>query len=149
MNLGEIIFGRRPHTTFVSQAPPGANWRNLRPKPGPGVEAHLAQDNGFLQSPRGHMRYRAGKHYLLTRQDGEQSVVKRHVFERTYQQRRDGLFEKRTDVSYRYFTLPYEVVVGTQEGPQRADAGDWIVEGVDGEVWPVKPERAVEIYDPA
>lgn len=149
MKLGEIIFGRRPHPTFLTSAPPGVRWRKIRPKRGPAVEAHLAQDDGFLASPRGHMRYRAGKHYLVTRQDGEQSVVKRSVFERTYRQRADGQFEKRTDLSYRYFTLPYEVVIGTQEGPQRADPGDWIVEGVDGEVWPVRPERAAEIYDPA
>ena len=149
MTLGEIIFGRRPRPTFLTDAPADVRWRAIRPKPGPAVEAHLAQDNGFLQSPRGHMRYRASKHYLITRQDGEQSVVKRSTFERTYRQRPDGQFVKRTDIRYRYFTLPHTVVVGTQEGPQRADAGDWIVEGVDGEVWPVKPDVAAEIYEPA
>jgi hypothetical protein len=92
------------------------------------------------------MRYRAGKHYLITRHDGEQAVVKRSVFERTYQARADGQFEKRTDVTYRYFTLPHTVIVATLEGPQRADAGDWIVQGVDGELWPVKPDRAAEVY---
>ena len=147
MNLGQIFFGRRRQPTFLTGAPPGVRWHEIRPKAGPAVEAHLAQDNGFLQSPRGHMRYRAGKHYLIARQHGEQSVVKRSVFERTYQQRADGQFEKRTNITYRYFTLPDTVVVGTQEGPQHANAGDWIVEGVDGEVWPVKPERAAEIYD--
>jgi len=146
MNLGELIFGRRPQPNFLSHAPSGVRWRSIRPKRGAAVEAHLAQDDGFLRSPRGHMRYRAGAHYLVTRQDGEQSVVKRGIFERTYQQRSDGQFEKRTDVTYRYFTLPEAVVVATMEGPQRADAGDWIVEGVDGELWPVKPHRAAEIY---
>lgn len=149
MNLGEIIFGRRPQSSFVSEAPVGVRWQEVHPRRGPAVEAHLAQDNGFLRSQRGHMRFRAGKHYLVTRRDGEQSVIKRSVFERTYQQRPDGQFEKRADVTYRYFTLPHTVVVATLEGPQRADAGDWIIEGVDGEVWPVKPERAAEIYDPA
>ena len=149
MNLGEIIFGRRPESTFLTGAPSGVQWSDIHPKCGPAVDAHLAQDNGFLRSPRGHMRYRAGKHYLITRQDGEQSVVKRSVFERTYRQRQDGQFEKRTDITYRYFTLVHTVVIATLEGPQRANAGDWIVEGVDGEMWPVKPERAAEIYDPA
>ncbi|MFT3728903.1 MAG: hypothetical protein QM759_13855 [Terricaulis sp.] len=149
MTLGEIIFGRRPQSTFLTDAPAGVHWRQIRPKRGPAIEAHLAQDNGFLRSPRGHMRYRVGKHYLITRQDGSQSVVKRPTFERTYQQRADGQFEKRTDITYRYFTLPDTVVVATLEGPQRADSGDWIVEGVDGELWPVKRERAREIYDAA
>ena len=146
MNLGEIIFGRRAPSTFLNEPPKGVRWRKIHPKCGAAVEAHLAQDNGFVRAPRGHMRYRAGKHYLITRHDGEQAVVKRSVFERTYQPRADGQFEKRTDVTYRYFTLAHTVIVATLEGPQRADAGDWIVQGVDGELWPVKPARAAEVY---
>jgi hypothetical protein len=74
-------------------------------------------------------------------------VVQASIFERTYQRRDDGLYEKRSDVTYRYFTLPVTVNVATSEGRQRADPGDWIVEGVEGELWPVAAGHAGAIYE--
>ena len=148
MNLSELLFGRRHAAPTTLTAPPAdANWRSIRPKTGPAVSARLAESDGLVQSSRGQMRYRAGADYVVTRADGEQAVVEKSVFERTYRQRDDGKYEKRTDVTYRYFTLTRPVVVATNEGPQRADRGDWIVQGVDGEIWPVTPRRAAEIYD--
>jgi hypothetical protein len=60
-----------------------------------------------------------------------------------------GLYRKRTDVILRYFTLKRRVVVQTLEGPQAARPGDWIMQGVAGELWPISPEKAREKYEPA
>ena len=60
-----------------------------------------------------------------------------------------GLYRKRTDVIFRYFTLKRRVLVQTLEGPQVAKPGDWIMQGVKGELWPVSSEKAREKYEPA
>lgn len=39
--------------------------------------------------------------------------------------------------------------VQTLEGPLYARAGDWIVTGIRGEQYPVKPDIFDEIYEPA
>jgi len=39
--------------------------------------------------------------------------------------------------------------IDTLEGTMTANAGDWIVCGVKGEFYPVKPDIFVETYDPA
>jgi hypothetical protein len=41
------------------------------------------------------------------------------------------------------------VLIHTLEGDMRAELGDWIVEGVHGEFYPVKPEIFAETYDHA
>jgi hypothetical protein len=141
-----MIFGRQGPPR-LTKPPKGVVWREIRAKQqGESVAARLAEENGVISSPRGQLRFRAGRDYIVSRPD-EQSVVSVKVFERTYQARPDGRFEKRTDVIYKYFTLPVPVNVATQEGPQIAAAGDWIVQGLDGELWPVKPERAGAIYE--
>ncbi|MEQ1812792.1 MAG: hypothetical protein ABL889_22890, partial [Terricaulis sp.] len=71
------------------------------------------------------------------------------IFERTYRKRIFGGYEKRPDVVYRYFTLPRAAIVQTPEGPQRAEPGDWIMQGVVGELWPVRPDEAASKYAPA
>jgi hypothetical protein len=37
----------------------------------------------------------------------------------------------------------------TLEGVMRADAGDWIIRGVQGEVYPCKPDIFEQTYEPA
>jgi hypothetical protein len=38
--------------------------------------------------------------------------------------------------------------VPTLEGYERANAGDWVVRGVLGELWPVSPQEAAQLYEP-
>lgn len=45
------------------------------------------------------------------------------------------------------FMAPAYLVVKTLEGVLRADQGDWIVRGVQGEYYPVKPDIFEETYD--
>jgi hypothetical protein len=157
MGFFELVFGRQADRSMASQArlpiikapPAGVALRKIRPRKGPTVQASLAKRSGVLSTSRGPMRYKSGRHYIVEHGPDDRSVVRRDVFERTYSRLADGRFEKRTDVSYRCFILPYPVMVRTLEGLEFAKAGDWIVEGVNGELWPVWPEKAEEIYEPA
>jgi hypothetical protein len=44
-------------------------------------------------------------------------------------------------------TEPEEIV--TLEGTMRADVGDYVITGVQGEVYPCKPDIFLATYDPA
>ena len=89
-----------------------------------------------------------GADYILTYAPGDHAVISGDIFEATYEPAGEGLYRKRTDVVFRYFTLPYTCVVETKEGPQRAKPGDWIMQGVQGELWPIPAEKAEAKYDP-
>ena len=122
-------------------------WRAIRPRPSDTpVRAELARSNGVIETPRGDLRYQAGKHYIVHYGPGDRAPVNRRVFEQTYVRREDGLYRKRTDLRLRYFTLPYAVVVDTLEGPEMAAAGDWIVKGGAGELWPMAAEDGERKY---
>lgn len=44
---------------------------------------------------------------------------------------------------------PLVAVVYTLEGAMRGDIGDWIVRGIQGEFYPVKPDIFEATYEPA
>jgi hypothetical protein len=39
--------------------------------------------------------------------------------------------------------------IGTLEGVHRADPGDWIIQGIKGELYPCKPDIFAATYEPA
>ncbi|GIH70329.1 hypothetical protein [Sphaerimonospora thailandensis] len=39
------------------------------------------------------------------------------------------------------------VLIKTLEGEMRAEKGDWIIRGVQGELYPIKPEIFAETYE--
>ena len=39
-------------------------------------------------------------------------------------------------------------IIKTLEGEMRASLGDWIVRGIKGEIYPVKPDIFAETYEP-
>lgn len=41
------------------------------------------------------------------------------------------------------------LLIHTLEGVMRADKGDWIIKGVNGELYPCKPDIFEKTYDPA
>ena len=41
------------------------------------------------------------------------------------------------------------IYIQTLEGEMRADPGDWIIRGVDGEIYPCKPDIFKRTYEPA
>jgi hypothetical protein len=44
-------------------------------------------------------------------------------------------------------TVPLELFIGTLEGLMRADVGDWIIKGVNGEFYPCKPDIFDKTYE--
>jgi hypothetical protein len=47
-----------------------------------------------------------------------------------------------------FFDHDYFLNVYTLEGTMRADPGDWIIKGIQGEFYPCKPDIFEETYDP-
>lgn len=43
--------------------------------------------------------------------------------------------------------LGYELNINTLEGPQRVLPGDWIIKGIAGELYPVKPDIFEQTYE--
>jgi hypothetical protein len=152
MNVMRALFGSAPASSRAAplEAPPsGVRLRKVRPKPAPAKRAWLAEDDCLVDTEHGKLRARAGKDYILAHGPVDHSVIRRDIFEATYEPLGGGLYRKRTDVILRYFTLKRRVVVQTLEGAQVARPGDWIMQGVKGELWPVSAEKAREKYEPA
>lgn len=155
MDVLHFVIGRRgpaksPSPLPTVTAPPtDANWvqvvSRLNPRP---VRAKLAHANGVLKTKRGRNPYQRGRHYIVDYAPGDRAVVTRDVFERVYERIGDDQYQKRAGLLYRYFTLSHAAMIATSEGPECADAGDWIMEGPSGEIYPMSPARGLEIYEP-
>jgi hypothetical protein len=150
VSLFTFVFGRIPHRPLqtLDHAPPGVRWRSVRPKPSIAVRAEIARESGEIEKEAGVLRYEAGKHYIIHYGPQDSAPVRREVFEQTYERRDDGLYEKRTDIVLRYFTLSYPVIVETLEGDELAHPGDWIMQGVIGELYPIAARDAEAKYAP-
>jgi hypothetical protein len=150
MQLVELIFGKSPSRRSVTlrHAPRGVHWRRIRPRGAECVRAHIAEADHVIISGHGTLHASAGDDVIVKHEDGERAVVRRDIFDRTYESIGGGLYRKREDVVLRYFTLNRPALIETMEGPQRAEAGDWIIEGVAGELWPVARAKALEKYEP-
>jgi hypothetical protein len=152
MNLGEVIFGARPsfaQSPVTIKAPPRhARWQEVRPKPErEQVRARRAEGDHEVKTAQGKLQARGGD-YIVTYQAGDQAVVRTDIFEKTYEPDGIGVYKKRSDIVLRYFTLERPALIQTLEGEQRAEPGDWIMQGVAGELWPVPQEKALQKYDP-
>src|SRR5512146_3292740 len=101
------IFPKRrdegPPLLFVP--PPGVPMNSVRPRGVEVVSARLANADGAIESERGRLAYQAGKHYLARYPNGDEAPVLKPVFERLYRRRFDGKYERRRDLTLRYFTL--------------------------------------------
>ena len=42
-----------------------------------------------------------------------------------------------------------DLLIHTLEGVMRADKGDWVIKGVNGELYPCKPDIFEKTYEPA
>jgi hypothetical protein len=151
MNVIGFIFGERPRPspTLISEPPEGVEWRTITPKaiqlP---LRAWRAEADREVESKHGVLHARGGEDFIIDHGDGHCAVVQPDIFERTYEPLGGGLYRKRTDITLRYFTLDHAATIQTLEGEQHARRGDWIVQGVNGELWPVPPETAREKYEP-
>lgn len=153
MNLFTFVFGEKPRSKsppVISEPPPRVRWYKVRAtsdqEP---VRARRAEADCVAQTAQGQLSARGGSDYIITYAPGDSAVISAEIFEATYEPAGDGLYRKRTDVVFRYFTLPYACIVETREGPQWAEPGDWIMQGVQGELWPIPVEKTESKYDPA
>jgi len=140
---------RTPRLPLVRTPPPGVRLQPIRACGAEVVEARLATCDGVLYKESGALRYQAGRHYVVRYENGEEAPVAVHLFEASYRRRFDGKFEKRRDLIAHYFTLPYPVMVATLEGDMVAQTGDWIVQGVTGELYPLASNIGRQKYQPA
>lgn len=150
MNLVSLLFGKsRGSAALVSEPPDDVAWNLARPKPNqPAVRARRAEADCIVNTAQGQLHARGGQDYIVTYDLDDHAVVDAEIFEHTYKALGSGLFRKRSDIVLRYFTLDYPSVVETKEGEQRAAPGDWIMQGLAGELWPVPRDKALQKYDP-
>lgn len=150
MGLLQFIFGSRPRSRdLIDEPPDNVEWRLVRPRPGTPVRAWRAEGDCKVETGKGALKARGGKDYIVDYGDGDRAVVRSDIFERTYERIGEGRYARRTDVVLRCFTLERPALVTTLEGAQRAEPGDWVVEGVAGELWPVPRAKTLEKYEPA
>ena len=57
----------------------------------------------------------------------------------------DGVLQRITDGN----SVVIALGIVTLEGTMRADKGDWIIKGVNGEFYPCKPDIFEKTYEPA
>lgn len=134
----------------IEEAPRHARWRRVRPKPNQRpVRARRAEADTIVETSTGDFRARGGRDYIVTHDMNDRRVVRGDIFDRTYESLGGGLYRKRPDLLLRYFVLDRPASVRTLEGLVKAERGDWVMEGVMGELWPIRPEKARESYDPA
>lgn len=151
MNVVEFIFGARPRNNepdWIDEAPRHVLWRLARPKASPPVKAWCAETDLRVETGQGVLHARGGKDFIVD-YGTSRGVIGGDIFARTYKPLGAGQYKKRTDIVLRYFVLKRPAIVETLEGRQRGEAGDWVMEGVTGELWPVPREKALAKYDPA
>lgn len=148
MSLLKRIFGKPP---AVIEAPPRhVRWRAVRSRNRQEtVRAWRAEGDHRIRAARGSLLARGGLDYILETADGDHAVVRSDIFERTYEPLGGGLYRRRGDLRLRYFTLDRLALIKTLEGVQEAQPGDWIMQGVAGELWPVPRAEAERKYEPA
>ncbi len=150
MKLVHAIFGERPtpRPPVLTEPPQGVRMRQVVAKEAPAKRAWLAESDAHVETEHGVLNAVGGQDYVLAHGPGDHSIVRKDIFELMYEPLGGGLYRKRTDIKFRYFTLKRRVVVQTLEGPQVARPGDWIMQGVKGELWPISQEKAREKYEP-
>jgi hypothetical protein len=96
-------------------------------------------------SDRGSTLAAAAGDWLVT--DGATEwTVAAGVFARTYRRLSDGRFAK--DAPVDAVRADHPVEVPTLEGSARAETGDWLLRGVDGELWTVTDAYFRANYEP-
>ncbi|MGE3931344.1 MAG: hypothetical protein AB7G05_14375 [Hyphomonadaceae bacterium] len=111
----------------------------------PAARAWTAESEHVIDTGGARMEAHPGD-MVVEHRNGDKSVVRPDIFAQTYDALGGGLYRKRDDIVLRYFTLAEPALIETLEGPQPADPGDWIMQGVNGELWPVEREQARHKY---
>ena len=59
---------------------------------------------------------------------------------------KEGIHYRKKPVLIRAFRTPKELTIETLEGTMKAEPGDWIIEGIAGELYPCKPGIFASTY---
>lgn len=62
--------------------------------------------------------------------------------------RQDYTHEQERFLDYCDIVKREGLIIHTLEGTMRADIGDWIIKGINGEFYPCKPDIFVKTYEP-
>lgn len=54
---------------------------------------------------------------------------------------------RKLPVQVRAARVPIRIVIHTLEGDMRAEPGDWLIQGVSGELYPCKPDIFAKTYE--
>jgi len=107
------------------------------------VEARQLETPRTWVTARGQELQAEAGDWLVTSGNDQWTVVG-DIFAKTYQQVGPGRFAKTAKVEA--VQVPKLIRVKTLEGEAVAHAGDWLLRGVSGEVWPVTHPIFVERY---
>lgn len=130
--------------------PKGVEYRYAKPKGGDGIRAKatMAAKDETVETSRGDkLKARAGKDYILD-SGGNRWVVRGDVFDKTYKPNGDGTVSKNPNLRVKYFVTPKDTTINTFEGPVPAKAGDYVMVGAVGEMWPLAPSAFGARYTP-
>lgn len=88
-----------------------------------------------------------GRDYVIGEEQNSARVVRKSIADQSYEPAEGGV-RKKAGVVYGYYVLDKNATIQTLEGPQEANAGDYVMIGVDGEQWPVDPKKFEAQYAP-
>jgi len=110
------------------------------------VEAYKTNEELIIETPRGVLKADAGD-WIITGTSGEVYPCKPDIFVETYEPVGGNKFRKKPVIVEAYQAEEPELIE-TLEGPVKAEVGDWVITGVQGEKYPCKPETFEQIYEP-
>ena len=56
-------------------------------------------------------------------------------------------FYRKKPIIIKAYQTPSEMLIETLEGTMKANIGDWIIEGINGELYPCKPDIFEKTYE--
>lgn len=147
-NAVGAAFERRAGDVPENALPAGIARGIARPQAdGAVVRAEIARADETVTTAWGaELRARAGQDYILSDDGGERWVVRRDLFEATYE-RAEGGYRKRADQVVGFWVSPDRRAIRTLEGEVTAEPGDIVLVGALGEMWPVKRARFEQRYE--
>lgn len=123
-----------------------------RPKAdGGAIKIEEPTEEGVIKAKWGDLAYKPGVDLIATRADdaSDKYPIKKVIFDASYGpiEGREGEFAKRTDVPYGWFELTEDTMIATAEGLTQAKAGDVVMIGAAGEMWPMSRASFDKRYD--
>lgn len=112
------------------------------------MSARLADQDGELTTSWGAtLQVRAGLDMIVGEAQGEGRPVRKDIFDQTYEEVAPGEWAKRSDVPVGFVTLTAPQTINTLEGAVPAEAGDVVLIGAIGEMWPIRADKFAQRYD--